>query len=1288
MIIERIDIERFGALSGVRVEGLAAGVEVLHGTNETGKTSLLEFVRGVLFGFGHLFRRGILDPHTPCGGRLQARAGVDGRRILVERRHEGPHLERLSRTDYTAEKDLPVADHLTVTAADGGTATTLFLQDYMGEIDEQTFTTVMAFGLDELQELHTLAAEGCGSRLYELASGLDRGRVTRVLDNLRHAIERLDSPDPEVSPIESLRQRRSAALTRLAAMGAPSVGAGALGSELARIDAEIAELEAALQAAKHTEETIRSVVPLEPLFHAWRRTSDKLQELEATPLIHPDLDAWQLATKRRNDLARVAAKRKRIRGRIARELKSHSADVTIWKKRAVVAALCEEQPRLERLSAEAARAAAAARQAARRFGEQLGQAGLVRLLVADASAGASVDTLAELHLPAGFERSFGGLRGRSRELAAASRQVKAAKETLAGARTAADATRNASKGGTAAQLAASSIATAIEEAGARAALLRNRISTGEQVVELEKSLAALDRDVALHLKGQLIPLEWLLGLGGLFVTGAAMILSGLLLPATVTGSLAYVMAALGLVGTGLASAVTWSLDRAASDRLEGARQQVAMVRKQRDEASGQCALLDKKLEAARGSVERWPGEHAPALDRRLAAAQTEIDRLEALAAREGSLHLLADRVEAAEQDLAHAVERLRTARTGWRRALEKRSLPPTLTSHDIRQLSRHRSTLLALDEERRRASDEARLRQDELAAMGHRIEELLVECDMEAEGSPLDQLQQLRERLERETSFHRLRGKMTARLVRARRRHREALARVKLADRRVQEIITRWGVDTEKEFLPLVDRRPLVEEARLEAQAAERAWQEARRRIAELPELDSWLAGTRQVTLDQRVAEAHLVTVAARDSLDRGRDARKAAAVRVESAAKDHCTEGLQLEIATIEHDLEEQIHRRRMLETARAMLDSTRAAFARDHQPAVLREASRWLVRLTQGHYTKITTSIHEARLEVHDADEMLWNPDRLSRGTREQVFLALRLALVRDLERHGVHLPIVIDDALVNFDDSRARSAAEVLMEFVADQPRERQMLVLTCHAHVARIFRDVGASVRSLSDTELHPSPAVVSRPASARVVVSDPTPITVEPTIHHHAEISARARVVVQHLAPESQPAARMAPARPPLPAPIPVSSAPVIQPAVLPRHSHGGLGYPVHGSHRAPAHTVIHSGHLAGLGYVGIVTTPQAVDMAATLPTDVGTTAVPRMGHGRVTRPLVETVAGMVPAPYDDATQDHSIRDHADGDHGNQNDAESGRETEDLPHRAKASAAKPAPRAKRSRGRHD
>ncbi|MFM7250944.1 MAG: AAA family ATPase [Planctomycetaceae bacterium] len=1203
MIIERIHVDRFGALDGVTVDDLGAGVEVLHGTNETGKTSILEFIRGVLFGFGHLFRRGTLDPHVSCGGRLQARAGLDGRRIVVQRRHEGPHLARLSREDYLGERDLPVADQLSVTAADG-TSTALFLQDYVGEIDERTFTAVMAFGLDELHELRTLEAEGCGSRLYELACGLDRGRVTRVLDNLRDAVARLDSPDPEVSAIEALRRRRSAALSRLAAAGAPAVAAGALGAELARIDAEILALEEALARARHTEETIRSALPLEPLFHAWKKAAAALAEIEATPLLHPDLDAWHLAAKRRDGYARLAAKRKRIRAKLARELAGRAADETIWRKRAAVAALCEEQPRLERLTAEAARAAAAARQASRRFGEQLGQAGIVRLLGAGTGAGASVDTLSQMELPAGFARSLGGMRSRARALAAASRTVRDARRAEAEVRGALDAAKAGLKAAPAAG--ATTLAAAIEEAAGRAALVRNRIAAGEHVTELDRALAALDRDVAAHLKGQLIPMEWLLGLGAVFVTGAAMILSGLLLPAMVTGGLAYALAALGLVGTGLASVVTWTLDRSASERLEAARRQVTMARKQRDDASAQCALLDKRLDSFRSASERWPGEHAPALERRLAAALAEVERLEGLAAREGSIHLLADRVEAARQDLARALEARSAARGAWKRALEGRALPATLSPLDVRRLARHRAALVALDEERRRTSEDARLRQEELAAAGQRVEEVMVECDMLPEGSPLDQLAQLRERLERETSFHRLRGRMTARLERARRRHREALARVKLAEKRVREIVARWGVETEQEFLPLVDRRPAAEEARQRCVAAERAWIEARRPIAELADLEDWLAATRPVTLEQRLAEAHLGTLAAREALDRCRDARAAAAEAVGAAARDHSTEGLQAEIAAVEHDLDAQLRRRGMLDSARGMLEAAREAFARDHQPAVLREASRWLDRLTEGHYDRITTSIHEARLEIHDRTGMVWNPDRLSRGTREQAFLALRLALVRDLERHGVHLPVVIDDALVNFDDARARAAARALVDFVADQPRERQMIVLTCHAHVAAIFRDVGARVRTLFDTEI---PV-----ATARIAVFEPVQPAPPP-----AEPAPRPRVVVHHLAP--------APAAP-LPAPPPAAAwtAPV-EPVPV-RHSRGGLGYPRAAGPRLPHPTVIHSGHLAGLGYVGIVSPPSAAQHGATPPTPVGTTAVTAAPSGRPSRPLVERVAGV------------------------------------------------------------
>ena len=91
MHIERLEIEQFGGLEDVTIDGLGRGVQVLHGTNEIGKTSLLEFVRAIFFGFEGLFRRGVLDPQHPCSGRLVVTIGRGPR---GDREHEPARLRR------------------------------------------------------------------------------------------------------------------------------------------------------------------------------------------------------------------------------------------------------------------------------------------------------------------------------------------------------------------------------------------------------------------------------------------------------------------------------------------------------------------------------------------------------------------------------------------------------------------------------------------------------------------------------------------------------------------------------------------------------------------------------------------------------------------------------------------------------------------------------------------------------------------------------------------------------------------------------------------------------------------------------------------------------------------------------------------------------------------------------------------------------------------------------------------------------------------------------------------
>ncbi len=72
------------------------------------------------------------------------------------------------------------------------------------------------------------------------------------------------------------------------------------------------------------------------------------------------------------------------------------------------------------------------------------------------------------------------------------------------------------------------------------------------------------------------------------------------------------------------------------------------------------------------------------------------------------------------------------------------------------------------------------------------------------------------------------------------------------------------------------------------------------------------------------------------------------------------------------------------------------------------------------------------------------------MSEGTRDQLFLALRLA---GLEIHGNEhepMPLILDDLLVHFDDARSANALRALAGF----GKTTQVLLFTHHAHLMEL------------------------------------------------------------------------------------------------------------------------------------------------------------------------------------------------------------------------------------------
>lgn len=144
--------------------------------------------------------------------------------------------------------------------------------------------------------------------------------------------------------------------------------------------------------------------------------------------------------------------------------------------------------------------------------------------------------------------------------------------------------------------------------------------------------------------------------------------------------------------------------------------------------------------------------------------------------------------------------------------------------------------------------------------------------------------------------------------------------------------------------------------------------------------------------------------------------------------------------------------------------LDALRVEFEQSHQPPILARAKVYLSRLSGERYDNIWTPIGQRTLCVDDADGNTLRIEHLSGGTREQLFLAIRLAMIEHFTDQGVELPIVLDDILVNFDEQRTRAAIEELLRQTGDN---QQILFFTCHQHLAEMFRQRGVSTVMLPD-----------------------------------------------------------------------------------------------------------------------------------------------------------------------------------------------------------------------------
>lgn len=173
-----------------------------------------------------------------------------------------------------------------------------------------------------------------------------------------------------------------------------------------------------------------------------------------------------------------------------------------------------------------------------------------------------------------------------------------------------------------------------------------------------------------------------------------------------------------------------------------------------------------------------------------------------------------------------------------------------------------------------------------------------------------------------------------------------------------------------------------------------------------------------------------------------------------------HEFDQLKLRVREIDTRIADATRNAARLMLAKRLLETAIASWESKSQPAVYARASQLLALMTNGRWTRVFLS-DEGELRVADDAMSVREPRLLSLGTCQQLYLALRIALLECADNVGRAVPVLADDILVNFDAERRAGAARALAELA----EKRQVILLTCHKEVVEVLRQADRSLNEL-------------------------------------------------------------------------------------------------------------------------------------------------------------------------------------------------------------------------------
>lgn len=153
-------------------------------------------------------------------------------------------------------------------------------------------------------------------------------------------------------------------------------------------------------------------------------------------------------------------------------------------------------------------------------------------------------------------------------------------------------------------------------------------------------------------------------------------------------------------------------------------------------------------------------------------------------------------------------------------------------------------------------------------------------------------------------------------------------------------------------------------------------------------------------------------------------------------------------------------------LKLAAKILRSQIESYRKENQGPLIKSASQYFALLTQGSFEGLSTDYDENDMPVLAGirpNGQKVHVEGMSMGTRDQLYLALRLASLDKYMENSEPIPFIVDDILVDFDDKRTEAALSVLSGFA----KKTQVILFTHHSHVVEQARKLGVKQGNIHD-----------------------------------------------------------------------------------------------------------------------------------------------------------------------------------------------------------------------------